>query len=198
MTKSKLEKYARPADMGDSSTGKFVNYGVREAHNKKNRLTKLLLIFGYVLFSLLYCCTFLGVFFSLKMPMMIAILPVLMWIIIFFTWRYTQIEYEYVIADGEMRMMKIYGGKSMRILCRTKVSAMNPIAPYSENYRYTIDKIPEENRIYGVSSMKSTDIYFGIFNMSGKEYVLFFEATKKTLKIIKYYNSEVIIEKTKY
>ncbi len=197
MIKNKLEKYVRPADMGDNANS-FVNYDVREKGNKKTRLMKIALILGYILFAVLYCCTFLGVFFSLKIPMLIAILPVLIWIISFFTWRYTQIEYEYIIVDGEMRMMKIYGDKNMRLLCKTRVSGMTKIAPYSGEYRVYADKIPEENRVYGVSSMDSPDIYFGIFNEDGKECALFFEATEKTLKVIKHYNSEVVITKTRY
>ncbi len=198
MKKSKLEKYIRPADMGDNSTVSFVNYGVKEKPNRRNGLIKILLILGYIVFALLYCCTFLGVFFHLNLPMVIAFLPVFLWIMIFFTWRYTQVEYEYIISDGEMRMMKIYGGKSMRLLFRTRISSMNLIAPYNGEHRAAADKIPAENRICCVSSMSSPDIYFGIFREDSKERAVFFEATEKTLRVIKYYNSEVVISKTRY
>ncbi len=195
MAKNKLEKYVRPADMGENAHS-FVNYDVREKGNKKTALLKTALIFGYILFAGLYCSICLGLVFPFKAPPFIAVLPVLIWIISFFTWRYTQIEYEYVIIDGEMRMMKIYGDKNMRLLCKTRVSGMRKIAPYSGEYRDDADRIPEANRICGVSQMSSPDVYFGIFAEDGTEYALFFEATEKTLKVIKHYNSEVVIIKT--
>lgn len=187
MKKGKLEKYIRSADMGDNASNNFVNYGVKKKSEGKYKIMRLLMLLAYAAFAIAYCAFFLSV---IKAPMLIALLPVFVWIISFFTWRFVSIEYEYIILDGEMRMYEVYGAKNMRELCRVRVSAMSRIAP---NGKETEQYKPEEC-IYGVSSMSNPDVYFGAFkDENGSDRVLFFEATEKTLKVIKYYNSEALV-----
>ena len=94
--------------------------------------------------------------------------------------------------------MEIYGSKNMRELCRVRVSAMTRIAPYDGEYKAEADAVPEENRCLCVSSMDAADIYFATFkNVAGEDCVVFFEATEKTLKVLRYYNSDTIITKTR-
>ena len=192
--KSKIEKYTRAADMGDNAASKFVNYGVQKKVECGYLLKRMLLILGYILFVLGYAAFFI----SANILPIIALLPVLTWILIFFTWRFVSIEYEYYILDGEFRMLEVYGSKSARELCRVRISAMKVIAPYR---RYTdkdrADAIDSKHRIEGVSSMSSPDIYYGIFSGDdAKDCVVFFEATEKTLKVLKYYNAEIEVVKT--
>ena len=75
---------------------------------------------------------------------------------------------------------------------------MTLIAPYDGEYKSEADSAEVSRRCYGVSSMSSPDIYFGLYTDKGKKCAVFFEATEKTLKVIKYYNSEVILSKTRY
>ena len=93
-------------------------------------------------------------------------------------------------------MLKLYGAKSQRELCRVRVSEMKTVAPYTGEYRAIADKVPAANRIEAVSSMSAPDAYFAIFNCEGEECVIFFEATEKTLKALKYYNQNVVVSKT--
>ena len=65
----------------------------------------------------------------------IALLPVLTWILTFFTWRFVSIEYEYYILDGEFKLLEVYGAKNMRELCRVRISSMEEIAPYKDGNR---------------------------------------------------------------
>ncbi len=193
MKKSKIKKYTRAADMGDNAASKFVNYGVKKKLEGKYALKRLLMIFGYVIFAIVFVLSFMN-----SIPPIIAILPVLTWILIFFTWRFVSIEYEYYILDGEFCLLEVYGSKSARELCRVRISAMKVIAPYR---RYAdkdrADAIASANRIEGVSSMSAPDIYYGIFSGDdGKDCVVFFEVTEKTLKVLKYYNSEIEVVKT--
>ncbi len=195
MKKSKIEKYTRAADMGDNAASKFVNYGVKKKVEGKYILKRILLILGYLLFAVVYSVIFLGPF--IKIPGVIAFLPLFIWILIFFTWRFVSIEYEYYILDGEFRMLEVYGSKSSRELCRVRVSAMKTIAPYRDANKAAADAIDSANRIEAVSSMSAPDIYYGIFaGDDGNDCVVFFEVAEKTLKVLKYYNSEIEIVKT--
>ncbi|MBQ8552146.1 MAG: hypothetical protein IJ428_04955 [Clostridia bacterium] len=193
MTKAKIEKYMRSADMGDNAASTFVNYGVKKKVEGKYKIARILMVCGYVAFALSYFMFFV----SMNILPVIALLPVFTWIITFFTWRYVSIEYEYYILDGEFRLLEVFGSKSMRELCRVRISAMEMIAPYKGSAKIKANAVDESARIYGVSTMENPDIYFAIFNdKDGTKRVVFFEATEKTLKVIKYYNSDVEVVKT--
>lgn len=192
MKKSKLEKYIRTADLGDNAASNFVNYGTKKKPAGKYRLARAFMILLYVAFVV----GFAGFFISQNILPIIALVPVLTWILIFFTWRFVSIEYEYYILDGEFKMMEVYGSKNMRVLCRSRVSAMKVIAPYDGEHKAIADAV--QNRIEGVSSMAAHDIYFAIFEKDGTETVVFFEATEKTLKVLRYYNHNTVITKTAY
>ncbi len=193
MPKKKLEKYVRTADMGDKAASTFVNYGVKKKPEGKYKLSRILMIIGYVVFALAYFLLFT----TMNILPIIALLPVLTWILIFFTWRFVEVEYEYYILDGEFKLIEVYGAKSMRELCRVRISAMDVIAPYRGENKPKADAFDEKDRICGVSSMDNPDIYYAVFkDESGASRAVFFEATEKTLKVIKYYKSDVEIVKT--
>lgn len=193
MQKPKLERYVRAADLGDNAASTFVNYGVKKKPEGRYGLSRGLMVCAYILFVIVYA----GFFISMNILPIIALAPVFTWILVFSTWRYVSIEYEYYILDGEFKMLEVYGSKSMRELCRVRISAMKKIAPYRGGYIADADAVTLENRIESVSSMASPDIYYGIFEGSdGMDMVVFFEATEKTLKVIRYYNSGVEIIKT--
>lgn len=192
---ARIQKYQKAAEAGDNEFTGFVNYGVKKKPEGKYKLHRILMICGYVLFDLAYiiACTVLT-----KAAMFIALLPVLTWILSYFTWLYVNIEYEYTIVGGNMKFMEVYGMRAFTEICAVKVSQMTIIAPYSGDYRKEADDAEIEKRCYCVSSMSSPDIYFGIYTEGGKRCAVFFEATEKTLKVMKYYNGSIIMSKTRY
>ena len=192
MKKSKLEKYTRTADLGDNAASNFVNYGTRKKPQGKYGLARALVITAYILFALGYA----GTFMAFNILPIIALTPVLTWILVFFTWRFVSVEYEYYIMDGEFKLIKVYGSKNMRVLCRTRVSGMTLIAPYRDEYKAEVDKIPASHRIEGVSSMSAADIYCAVFEDNSEKYAVLFEVTEKTLKVLRYYNQNVVMSKT--
>lgn len=195
--KSKLEKYVRAADMGENATGNFVNYGVKKKTDGPILARKLLLILSYTAFVAVFAAFCFGLILPVKIPPFFAFVILFTCIIVFFTWRYVQIEYEYIILDGEFRMLKIYGAKQMRELCRVRVSGMKVIAPYNGEYMAAADAIPYSRRIMAVSSPSAADIYYAIFaDADGADSAVFFEVTEKTMKVLRYYNSAVVITKT--
>lgn len=202
MEKKPIEKYVRVNDAGEGSSSNFVNYAVKKKPDAELKKKRALYIVGYVAFGLLYACLFLGLIpgVKVKLPLYIAFLPVIELMVIYFTWWYVNVECEYYIFEGEMRFLEVYGSKKMRELCRVRVSAMTRIAPYNDEYKGEVAGIPEENRCWCISSPDSPDLYFGIFkDKNGTECAVFFEATEKTLKVMKYYNSEaVVLSKTRY
>lgn len=190
----KLERYTRAADAGDNETLNFVNYGVKKKVEGKYKRNRILMICGYVIFSLIYVLIFLV---PVKMPTLIAVLPVLLRILFLATWYKVSIEYEYTIAAGVIKLLEVFGSRYYRTIAEVRVSAMSVIAPYNREYKPQADSDAVKNRYYCVSCMETPDLYFGRYkNEQGEECVVFFEATEKTLKVMKYYNENVVIAKT--
>ena len=195
--KKKLEKYVRAADMGENASNNFVNYGVKKKTDGPLLMRKIFLILGYILFVGIFAAFCFGLILPVKIPPLFALVVIFTCIIVFFTWRYVQIEYEYIILDGEFKMLEIFGSKQMRELCRVRVSAMSSIAPYTGEHKAAAEAVPADRRIIAVSSLSACDIYYAVFKDSdGSDSAVFFEATEKTLKVLRYYNSETVVTKT--
>ena len=186
MKKAKLEKYIRAADMGANSSSNFVNYGVKKKNDGPLLLKKALLILAYLAFVMIFAAFCFGLILPVKLPPLFALVIVFTAIIVFFTWRYVQVEYEYIILDGEFRMLEIFGAKQMRELCKLRVSAMKKIAPYRDEFKSDADALPADARILSVSSLSAPDVYYAIYDDNGSPRVVFFEATENTIKILRY------------
>lgn len=190
-----IEKYIKAAETGENSPTAFVNYAVAKKVEGKYKLNRILMILGYILVDALFLFAILV---ATKMPMLGAFIPLLTWVMVYFTWMYVSVEYEYTITGGVLKAMEVYGLRKCKTLCTVRVSSMKRIAPYSGEYKSEADSSGAKP-VSCVSSMDSPDVYFALFkDESGEDKILFFEATEKTLKVIKYYNPEVIITKTRY
>ncbi len=185
----KLEKYNRAAEAGDNESSGFVNYGAKKKVEGAYRTRRILMVGAYVLFALVYCIFFTTV---VRMPMMIALLPVLIWIISYFTWCYVSVEYEYIIKNGNMKMMEVFGMRYYRTLWDVKVSSFHTLAEYKGGNRRAD---AAETKMYAVSTMSSPNIWCAVWkDADGKDVAAFFEAGEKTLKLMKYYNSALFEE----
>ena len=91
-----------------------------------------------VLFAILYITFAAGLFAAgvglrILAPC-IAIVPLLLWMLIFFTWRYTNVEHECVFESGIMRCSEIYGNRTRKVLFSATIRDMLLIAPETEKY----------------------------------------------------------------
>lgn len=189
---SRLEKYSRGAEAGDNEFTSFVNYMVTKKVEGNYKLKRILMICGYVLFGIIYSAVLMG---TVKIPALITFLPIFIWILVYFTWLYVNIEYEYTIVGGSMKGMEVFGMRRCRELFSVRISSMTLIAPYNSKHREEADAAEIVRRDYCVSSMSSPDVYFARYkNDKGEECVVFFEMVEKTMKCLKYYNSEAVAD----
>lgn len=175
----------------------FAEYTVQQKAEGKYLTRKLLLIGFYVLFSVGYFLFFtVG---PVKIVMLIALLPVFLWIIIHFTWRYGSVEHEYTIVSGTMTLTEVFGNRSRKVIFEAKIKDMSVIAPWNEEAR---SKLPAGViKTYDMLSTKSSpDAYYAICSVEGGQKILvLFEAIEKALKIMRFYNaSAVVVTKTRY
>ncbi len=111
-------------------------------------------------------------------------------ILTFFLYKRTQIEFEYEINAGEFTMSKVYGGRSRKALFTKKISAFQFLAPYTEENYKTAVGTEEVKKFDCLSSPDAMDQFFGLFtDDDGNKCVVIFQAPKKAVSILRFYNS---------
>ncbi len=185
-----LEKFEDPKSHNAALAGEYANnyteYTVTQKAEGKNLTHRLLLILLYVAYSAAFAIFFLAG--PIKIPMLVALLPVTLWILIFFTWRFVSVEHEYMLASGVMTFVDILGGRKRRTLFACPVKEMREIAPLR-----TTTQLNAKTVIDMRGSVKSTDSYYFIVNdRAGETTAVLFEATNKAVQILKYYNSATV------
>lgn len=155
-------------------------------------LKRILMIVGYVLFGLVF---FFGLY-MVHLYQFIAFIVLVEWIVVFFTWRYVSIEYRYETMSGAIRFYTVYGGKKKKLTLEMRIKDFSEICPYTEE----IGKRSFAKEISCLSSEKTApDRYCAIYrDGEGHACVVHFEATQKTLKVLKFYNSATVVTDTRY
>ncbi len=187
--KNPIDPKARAGVAGEYANN-YTEYTVSQKAEGKYRTRRLLMILLYIAYALAYILIFIT-----KIPMLVALLPVTLWILIFFTWRYVSVEHEYMIASGVMTFVDILGGRSRRVLFACTVKDMLEIAPITEASK--ANYADAKNVVDLRGSIKCAEgYYFTIKDDSGNKIAVLFAATAKAVKIMKYYNPAAIVSET--
>lgn len=181
--------------MNEFSTYEYV---VEQKTEGKYRWRKIGLIALYIV----YVVTFfsIGVLTTILVPC-IALIPVTTWMLIYFTWRYVNIEYEYSISSGVITFTKIYGSRTKKTITEIKIKDASLIAPFSDKLQESKFEAYGAKNVYNaLSSLYAENAYFMLYVNEKKERCAFaFEATTQALKICKYYNSTAtVVKQVKY
>lgn len=166
----------------------YAEYTVTKKAEGKNLLLRIMLITLYVSFALGYF-----VFFTAVIPivMMIALLPLFVWMLVFFTWRYAALEIEYQIHSGTVTFYHIYGGRSRRKRFECKTKDLITVAPMDRAHEKDFTRAAPIHDFRGAKN--TPDAYYLTFNKGGKICGVFFEATAKTVKSFRYFNSAATV-----
>lgn len=172
---------------------------------QKNKGKWLLLRIALILFYIFYVLVilFLGMKYRLIAPLL-AFIPISLWVIVFITWRYVNVEYEYSVTSGTLTFTKIYGNRQRRKIFETPLRDAVRIAPLEDEQEAARGAAYHPEREFvGVSSMFAPDIYFMLFEASDtkkgekRRAIYYFEATAKMLSICRFYNpSGTVLTKT--
>ena len=181
--------------MNEYDSPNYAQFTYEKKNEGKVRLCRTLMVFAYVL----YLVAFFLVCYLTRVIPVFALAPLTLWIIIFFTWRFTNPEYEYSITSGILTFSVIYGGRTRSKRFEKSVKEMETIAPLSKLYSHKIEDY-KPTRIYeGSSSHDSPDAYFALFeNEDGEHCVYYFEATARALKILRHYNVKTVVTDVRY
>lgn len=178
--------------MSDSNFG--VNYTEFLVEREKDSSVTKIRLYIF-LGALLYSAIFFWVMFVLtKLPVLFIPYLLLLVIGIWYFSRFTKIEYEYIIASATFSMEKIIARSNRKKILEIKIKDFKKIAPYDEFSNYNKNGDIEE--VFCGSSKKSPDLYFAEYLEDGIKKAIIFDATKKALNIMKFYNSSVITIRT--
>ena len=149
---------------------------------------------GLVLFYIIFVVGWLIFGFWSKMFPLLALCPVTLWMAVFFTWRYVQVEFEYSAVSGLVTFAAVYGNRSRKKLCEVKIKDCVTIAPANDKYLHLVDRYAPVNALDCRSCEDAEDGYFMLAEINGKKTVIYFEATEKFLKICRFYNAAATTE----
>ncbi len=162
------------------------SYGVKTRAEGKILLLRILLILGYVVFSAGFCVVFLV---PVKMPALIAVLPILLLVLIPSTWRLVSFDYEYVVEHGEFAVEKLYSTKKRRRVLSVRLREAVRVVPLTADVSLEGLSVRDYR-----GTRTSPDSYLLEYRTEdGKAAAVLFEATKKIVKMIAKYNSATVV-----
>ena len=117
--------------------------------------------------------------------------------LVFVTFKYLLLEYEYSFWYGQLTVSKIYGKKKRRTAIEAEMKALLMIAPATEEYIAKAEHFEPEKRIIAVSSEDADNIWFMVTGGEDERRVLiFFEADDRSLGLLKSANPIAFIRRT--
>ncbi len=145
---------------------------------------KLSLITTYFLWLALCfsICTRTGI----TAPMLIFI-PLSTAVLIFFTWKYVQVEFEYILGGNTFFLTRIYGKRKRKPLLEVPLKSTLLIAPSNADSIKKAETLSPTDTVWAISSPKAQNIWFLIYDEDKeKRIMLFFEADDRSLRILRH------------
>ncbi len=156
------------------------------------RLARALALTGYVLYVVILFV--IGFATSILAPML-AFVPLTTWILVWLTWRYVSVEYEYSLTGGVMTLSKIYGGRTRRRVADITVKDASLIAPFEGDYITRAERYAPERTVDLTVDLQRPNVYLMLYETAEQRRgILYFEATDKALRILSYYNRATVIK----
>lgn len=174
-----------------SDFANYAEYSVKRKNDRTVVLRKILFISFYII----YVIAFLVFCLKTGIIQIGALIPLTLWIIVFFTWRYTSIEYEYIISSGTLTVSAVYGNVKRKTLVERKVKDMSAIAPFDERGKSYLQRINPKDTIFALSSENSPSAYYAVFeDEGGQKSAVLFDTSEQMLKIMRFYNPSTVVK----
>ena len=120
-----------------------------------------------------------------------ALIPVTLWILVFFTYKYTSPDYKYVIEHGQMAFYKTYGKKTKKI-CEFRLKDIIFVKP-SAVAKDEIKELVPKKSFSAVPYSACPDIYAAVYKNGEDIFVFYFRATREALKVISHYKKDTVV-----
>ncbi len=150
---------------------------------------KILCITGYVLFPVAAIILVINLFYGslLLIPALIAVIGIEL-LIIFFTWRFTHIEFESVILDNRLTVTTIVAKSRRKVSLELDIKAFYEIGLFTSEASDKMEDMTLHKDYIFISSLDSENIYYGIFSEGEEQCAVYFETTPEAFLHIKRLN----------
>lgn len=172
----------------ENAGANYAEFAVVRKPDAKIRTQRFLFVLMYLAFALAYCFVFLVIY---KMGPVIAILPLLLLIMWFFTWKLTKVEYMYIVTQGHLHVYKYDGYNKAKEILKAKLSENEGVYPAEADYACFSDEC--EAVLDYSAGMNTDDLYFAIFRINGKKTAVYFTASAKVLTGMRYFGGEKVV-----
>lgn len=172
--------------MSEFNTFEFV---VDERAEGKRKTLKFWGRFGLLAFVTIWVVVSLCTIFYL------AVLPLAFLGVVLYFWKIFNCELEYSMTSGIMTFTRIYGGIKRKKILEVTIKDFREIAPRTAESDAKLKAQGVERTFMFASHSTANDQYYATFEENGKQCVVYFEATDKTLKILRYYNPVTVVTK---
>jgi hypothetical protein len=172
--------------MSDFNTFEFV---VDERPEGKRKAIKFWGRFGLIAFIAAWVIVSLCTIFYL------AVLPLAMLGVVLYFWKIFNCELEYSMTSGIMTFSRIYGGLKRKKILELTIKDFRGIAPRTAESDAKLKAQGVAKTYMFASHSTAEDQYYATFEENGSLCVVYFEATEKTLKILRYYNPVTVVTK---
>jgi len=182
---------ARPKEIPfseDNASFGYAEFSVTRKPDGKIKMQRFLFVLLYAAFAALYCTLFLVVW---KMAPLIAILPLFIFILWLVTWKFTNIEYTYIVHQGQLHIYRVNGFNKAKEVFSAKISENDGIYPASD--------AEYEKALLGCTALDYSagrnmpDLYFAVFPTDKERVAVYFTAAAKLLESLRYYGGEKVI-----
>jgi hypothetical protein len=166
-------------------------YAVAQKSEGKWRLFKWLMIFGYIVFAAAY---FVIIYVTRFFPLG-ALIPLFLWMLIYFTYKYVKPEYKYKISEGYLTFYKIFGKKEKEVI-KVRICDAKHIMPLESSIEIVKD-FAVEKTYSALPATVTADPYLILFvDNDGKRCSFMFKATRDALKNLRFYNKNTVMSET--
>ncbi len=162
-----------------------------EVKNSKIKLRKILLILAYAVYVIVHFA--IGSIVKLIIPLL-ALVPVTTWILVWLTWRYAQLSYEYSFYQGAITVNRCFGSRTKKAIANVKIKNITEVIRCNGNESEKLRDVDARNVVFAASSNDALDLTLVLYTSDTNEKMaLYFETNEKAIKIMKYYNSNLTI-----
>ncbi len=183
---------ARPKNIPfseETAGSNYAEFSVTRLPDRKIKTERLLFLLLYVAVTAAYCYVTLVL---TKLGALIAMLPLLIFILYLVTWRFTKVDYTYIVNQGLFHIYRVNGfNRAKEVFC-AKVEENDGIYPADdEDYR----KLAETcGASLDYSAGKATDDrYFARFAVNGEMTAVYFTAASRLLTGLRYFGGESVV-----
>ena len=166
-------------------------YVIKPKKDKKNKLLRFSLVMLYILFVLGWFGF--GIWSRIFLPLL-ALIPLSLWFLVFATWRYANVEYEYAVEMGVITFTKIYGGKSRKRILIFDIRDAEVFLPLGDSAtRRALDDFDPKTEFSFAASEDAEGSFLALCtDEDDARIAISFTADDRLLRLLKIYNAKAM------